>query len=338
MITFKILGQPGRDNAAYVVADTGQATTRFLFDCGYGCLDPLAVADIMSLEAAFFSHFHMDHVSGFDALFRCNYDRGERPPLRLIGPEDTRRVLQHRMQAYTWNLVDHATGSVIVSEFGIGRLCTSTFRTRDQFRMAASEDSCAFGGVVLATPELTVTAIDLDHGCVSAGYVVREADRMNVDTRQLAGMGLRPGSWLKHLKGEKRSNAGETMEIDGSVYRVAELQEKLLRSTRGASLAYLTDFRPVANQYQALIDFIQGVDVLICENNYANADLALAKQNYHLCSQEVGEIAASAHVGKLILFHLADRYTPDEWRQQMEEVRETFSPTEWPEEWKEMLE
>lgn len=74
-LTFRVLGEPGRDNAAFVSIDSGQRVDRLLFDCGDGCLDVLAVAEIQAIEHVFFSHFHMDHISGFDSFFRLTYDR-----------------------------------------------------------------------------------------------------------------------------------------------------------------------------------------------------------------------------------------------------------------------
>ena len=240
MINHQILGAPGRDNAAYVVVDSGQSISRFLFDCGYGCLDALNVSDIMSIDAAFFSHFHMDHISGFDALFRFNYNRTNGSPLMLVGPTDSRRVLQHRMQAYTWNLVDDSEASVIVREFGQGKLATSSFLTRHQFRTIENEaiDSIE-DGVVLDTTEVTVSAIELDHGCGCAGYLVREANRINVDTSELSALGLRPGPWLKQITDTNGVGPDETIGVDGQSIGIGQLRDALLTETPGASLAYL---------------------------------------------------------------------------------------------------
>ena len=115
-IRAKVLGDPGRDNAVYVEVDTGQSITRLLFDCGYGCIDTLSVSDIQAIDAVCFSHFHMDHISGFDSLFRHNYNRDEKP-LQFIGPQDTIRVITHRLRGYTWNLVQDALGAVSIREF-----------------------------------------------------------------------------------------------------------------------------------------------------------------------------------------------------------------------------
>ncbi|MEZ6079250.1 MAG: hypothetical protein R3C56_27345 [Pirellulaceae bacterium] len=56
---------------------------------------------------------------------------------------------------------------------------------------------------------------------------------------------------------------------------------QLLKSTPGASFAYLTDFRPNDVGTEELVAFIKHVDVLVQENSYANQDLDLAAKNPH---------------------------------------------------------
>ena len=82
-INYQILGQPGRDNALFVEINTGQSIHRLQFDCGEACLRDLPVSQIQAIDALLFSHFHIDHVAGFDAFLRSNYDRADRPVSRL---------------------------------------------------------------------------------------------------------------------------------------------------------------------------------------------------------------------------------------------------------------
>ena len=77
-LSFQVLGDPGRDNALLVKVDTGQAVSRLLLDCGEGCLSGLPFAEVREIDHLFFSHLHMDHVAGFDAFFRCTFDRTDR--------------------------------------------------------------------------------------------------------------------------------------------------------------------------------------------------------------------------------------------------------------------
>ena len=78
-INYQILGQPGRDNALFVEVNTGQSIHRLQFDCGEACLRDLPVSQIQAIDALLFSHFHIDHVAGFDSFLRSNYDRADRP-------------------------------------------------------------------------------------------------------------------------------------------------------------------------------------------------------------------------------------------------------------------
>ena len=80
----QVLGLPGRDNALYVEIGTGQAVRRLVFDFGEACPRDLPVARIQAIDGLFFSHFHIDHVAGFDAYLRSNYDRADWP-VRISG-------------------------------------------------------------------------------------------------------------------------------------------------------------------------------------------------------------------------------------------------------------
>ena len=50
-----------------------------------------------------------------------------------------------------------------------------------------------------------------------------------------------------------------------------------------------------------------------------------------MISADVARVAAKVRPQKLILFHLSDRYTPQEWREQLDEVRALFPETYFPE-------
>lgn len=336
-IHYKILGQPTRDNAAYVTVDSGQSVSRFLFDCGYGCTDSIGTGNLMALDTLFVSHFHMDHICGFDSLFRFNFSRSSEDLFRIIGPEDTCRAVHHRLQGYTWNLVDDSEGVVVVEEYGDSKIRQQVFLTRERFVAPKREvvTECE-NKIVLENAHCVVSMIELDHGCISAGYVVREKDSLNVDIERLAEMGLQPGAWLKQLK-DSGTKEGQ-IEIDGRTHEMSKLCEDLLVRTSGESLAYLTDFRVKGTKRDELVEFISDVDVLICENSYTTEDAELAERNYHMTTAEVALLAREAKVGRLVLFHLSDRYSDEVFARQLEEARDIFAPTFWPDGWFESTE
>jgi ribonuclease BN (tRNA processing enzyme) len=59
----------------------------------------------------------------------------------------------------------------------------------------------------------------------------------------------------------------------------------------------------------------------------------LAERTFHMISADVARLAAKVRPQKLILFHLSYRYTPQERREQLAEIRALFPETYFPEAW-----
>ena len=329
---FQVLGRPGRDNALFVKVDTGQAQTRLLFDCGDGC--PHQVADeLREVDHLCFSHLHMDHVAGFDLFFRLNFDRFAKPN-HIWVPHGSCEVIHHRLRGFMWNLVDEKQeGEWIVSEISPDAIRTARFLAKEGFRTAHAEPDEPRGDrTVIRGDGFTVEAMLLDHGTPSVGYLVRELDRVNVDTAKLAAKGLKPGPWLKRLRGPLAAE-GETVEIGGVAHALGALQAELLVTTRGDSIAYLTDFRMTDATADALVPWLRGVNTVVCESQYRAADADLAGKVMHSTAEEVASMAARAGIGRLILFHFSDRYDADARREMLDEARAIFAPTTLPDGW-----
>ncbi|QDU98166.1 MBL fold metallo-hydrolase [Lignipirellula cremea] len=330
-IRFEVLGPPGGDNALYAAVDTGKAMHRLLFDCGEGCLDRLPTADVQSLDAVFFSHYHFDHIGGFDSLLRRSFYRTD-TPLHIVGPQDTLRVMQHRLQGVTWNLVDGHPGRILVSEFTGGRLRTFAFKTGEQFATSHEIDDQPSTGLVWDRADICVQAFPLQHGVESMAYRVQEKPRSNINTEQAAALGLRPGPWMQQLKGDLPD---DTPVATGTGERnLGELRAQLLTERTGESLAYLTDFRLDDATEAALLAMLAGCQTIVCENNYAAADAALAEANYHMTTTEVARIAVALQPERLVLFHLSDRYPRSHWREQLAAVAAEFPAVEFPAHWR----
>jgi ribonuclease Z len=162
---------------------------------------------------------------------------------------------------------------------------------------------------------------------------VRETPRVNIDTGKLAQHGLRPGPWLQRVRGP-RASEGETIVVGGVERLVRELQELLLVETAGDSVAYLTDFLLDEEAMGRLAVALRGVGTVICESQYRNVDAELARRNYHMTAPQVATLAKQAEVGRLVLFHLSDRYRPDEWQELLAEARAIFPQTTYPDHWR----
>ncbi|HEY7125409.1 MAG TPA: MBL fold metallo-hydrolase [Ktedonobacterales bacterium] len=328
---FTVLGGPGRDNAVFVRVESGQKVSRLLFDCGEACLAQLPIAEVQAIDHILFSHFHMDHISGFDSLFRVTYNRTVKPNL-VWGPPGAGQIMQHRFQGFLWNLHHEAAGFWDVHDLSPDRIEGTRFFTREAFAVAHPLPPQPRSDVILETPEYSISAYQMDHLTPSMAYLVREKPRLNVDTERLAALGLRPGGWLQALK-TPREGETPTIELEGQTYALADLRGELLAETPGQSLAYLTDFLMDRTAQERLARVLQGCSVIICESQYRQADHELAARNYHMTATQAAETARLANAQQLVLFHLSDRYRHEEWTDLLAEARVVFPNTNFPDGW-----
>jgi ribonuclease Z len=329
-IQFRILGSAGRDNALLVQIDSGQAVERLLFDCGDGCLTDLSFAEIQAIDHLFFSHLHMDHVGGFDTFFRCTFNRDTKTN-RIWGPPDTARILQRRMQGFLWNLHEEMSATWLVSDIDPEKIGTTAFELREAFAALHDRGTRPYDATIHTGAGFAVEAITMDHRTPTLAYIVREQARRNIDTSRLASLGLRPGPWLKQLK-ESTGSSG-TVVVDGVTRSSEELQQALLVETPGDSIAYLTDFLLDEPAMERLSAALHGCRVIVCEGQYRQADIELARKNFHMTTTLSATLAQRAQAAELVLFHLSDRYQPGEWMEMLREARHVFPNAHYPRQW-----
>ncbi|MFM8221121.1 MAG: MBL fold metallo-hydrolase [Planctomycetaceae bacterium] len=332
-IHYEILGRPGQDNALLVRVDSGQGVKRLLFDCGEGCLDGVSFSELQLLDQVFFSHFHIDHVAGFDALFRAVFNRHE-PANHLWGPPGSAEILQHRFRGFLWNLADQMSGTWRVHEVHPGATATSRFELHEAFAVRHDEGTAPCDAARLDLGPCTIEAWVMNHGTPSLAWIVREKSRSNVDVSRLAGLGLRPGPWLKQLTTATGAQLEQKIEAGSQSLTLAQLRAHLLVETPGASIAYLTDFLLDDAARDLLIPALKGVTTLVCEAQYRASDWELSRRNFHMTTQRTAELARDAEVGDLVLFHLSSRYTPENWGEMLAEARAVFPRTSFPNSWK----
>jgi ribonuclease Z len=328
-IRFRVLGAAGRDNALHVEIDSGHTVHRLLFDCGEGCLSSLAPADVMAIDDVFFSHFHMDHIAGFDGFFRMNFAR-EGDSNRIWGPPGTGKILHHRFRSYLWNLHEKLTATWRVSDIGETEIKTWRHELPEAFETAHEEPIVIRDGhLLLDEADFTVEAMALDHLTASMAYKVTEKTRWNIDPQRLAALGLKPGPWLKSFK--NRIALPDDAIVEGRP--AGDLRAELLVPAPGDSIAYLTDFLLDETASAKLRPWLGGCRHLVCESQYRAADLDLARKNYHMTSTQVASLACDAGVEDLVLFHVSSRYLHEERLALLEEAREIFPAARFPDGW-----
>ena len=123
----------------------------------------------------------MDHFAGFDRLLRVCLHRAR--PLHLIGPADFADRVEHKLKAYTLNLLrEHPVDFVITAaEFngeGFDRVCE--FRAQEAFCRREVPPERLSSGVLLDEDAFRIKSVVLDHGTPCLAFAFEEKLRVNV--------------------------------------------------------------------------------------------------------------------------------------------------------------
>jgi len=171
-----------------------------MFDCGEGCPSELSISELCAVDHLFFSHFHADHVSGFDTFLRCNYGRTDRPN-HIWGPPNSCEILHHRFQGFWWNLAE--TGTWRIHSIEQDRVRTIRLENSELFSIGNPEEDSECQTIILETDAYTVEAMLLNHRGPSVAYLVKEKPRFNMNMSRLSELGLKPSSVDPQFEGEQ---------------------------------------------------------------------------------------------------------------------------------------
>lgn len=329
----RVLGGAGDDNALFVALDPGSGRHCMLFDSGQGCPDELPKRELRRLQYVFLSHFHVDHIAGFDGLIRFSAIRAK-PPLQVWGPAGALETVHHRLRGVQWNLSQcQHTGEVIVHELGLDARRSARFLACEAFAVAHPMLTVEQGSVAVETGDFKVAWIALDHGTMTLGYRVSERDQLKVRTDVMRGLHIEPGPWLQAVVDSSVEDS-TVVKVAGVDWVLRDLRHRITTTAKGASCAYLTDFRLNSDsELQNLAEWLQGCGALFCGCRYRAADADLAAKHNHITSIQAAELARRAGVDELILFHMSERYGPVELRGLLKEARAVFPATSFPADW-----
>jgi ribonuclease Z len=299
-----------------------------LFDLGD--LSNLPPRKIHRLEHVFVSHTHIDHFIGFDRLLRVL--AGRQKTLNLYGPAHFIEQVQHKLSAYLWNLVDRYAFDLVfvVTEIDPSlAVRKARFRLKNAFALEEMAAHPVANGVICRERGFHVSTAVLDHGTPCLAFAIEEAAHANIWKNKLSELGLPVGPWLHELKRAIIENRPDDHVIwIASHAESCERRLGTLRSvvtvTPGQKIAYVTDVADTAANRAAMIELIQGADLLYIEATFAQGDAALATERKHLTTAAAGSIAQIARVRRVEPFHFSPRYEGDEARM-LDEVMSAFS-------------
>jgi ribonuclease Z len=121
--------------------------------------------------------------------------------------------------------------------------------------------------------------------------------------------------------------------IENQARDLGPLRRELLVETPGASIAYFTDFYLDEAGIERVAPLLSGCDTLVCEAQYRHADLDLARRNHHMTATLTARLAKAANVGRLVLFHISERYEKPDQQELLTEAQAIFPATSFPDHW-----
>jgi ribonuclease Z len=321
LVQTSLVNEPFSDPGLLIVFRFGRRA--LLFDLGDNT--PLSPRQLLRVTHAFVSHTHMDHFAGFDRLLRVCLHRTM--PLRLIGPTGFGDRVEHKLRAYTLNLLDERSCDFVigVAEFSDnGFDGIYEFRAREAFRRRAMPQVCLPPGVLLDEDEFRIQATVLDHGIPCLAFAFEEKMRINVWGEGLKLLRLPVGPWLKEAKRAVRRGEPDDSQItihsDLSI-PLGVLKQHALRSAPGQKIAYVVDAAYHDRNIEKIVALANGADQLFMEAAFLDADSEVAAQRRHLTARQAGEIARQARVSRFVAFHFSARYRTREVELQCEAER-----------------
>ena len=169
-----LVNDPFGDPGLYV--DLRDERRALLFDLGD--IAVLPPRKLLRVSHVFVSHTHMDHFAGFDQLLRVVL--GRKSSIVLFGGPGFVAQVEHKLRAYTWNVVHRYTVELVldVREIGVdGRGQRARFSSRSGFaREGCGAFECA-ADVLHDEALLRVRGRFVDHEMPCLAFAVEEKAR-----------------------------------------------------------------------------------------------------------------------------------------------------------------
>jgi ribonuclease Z len=148
-----------------------------------------------------------------------------------------------------------------------------------------------------AGPPFRLFAAPLDHGPETLGWRLEEPAGHRMVPERLEPLGVR-GPAIAELR------AAGQLRVGGRLVTLDEVSEP----RRGQSFAFVMDTRLC----DAAVELAAGVDLLVCESTFLDAEQSLADDFQHLTARQAAWIAREAGARRLVLTHFSQRHADEE--------------------------
>jgi ribonuclease Z len=250
---------------------------------------------------------------------------GRETGVRLFGPPGLIGQVEHKLAAYTWNLVENYPADFALETWEVDpawHARGARFRCHRRFEREPLPAREMPDGVLLDEPAFLVRAAFLDHRTACLGFAVEEKTHVNVWKNRLAELGIPVGPWLKELKDAVRRGAADETPVharwrdgDGAHERVlplGTLRADVLRLVPGEKIGYVTDVVYHEENARRIAALAADADLLFIECVFLDEDREHAARKCHLTARQAGAIARAARAKQVVPFHFSPRYADRE--------------------------
>ena len=153
---------------------------------------------------------------------------------------------------------------------------------------------------------------EMKHNCPCLAFSFRTKDKRRLDKNKLKKFNIPNSPLIKDLL------EGKTILFNGRKINGKDL----IYIEKGKKVSYVTDTLENKN----IGDLIKDSDLVLSECTYSSKEKELAKEHFHLTTEEISSIAKKSKIKKLVLFHLSQRYDKNS-KQILEEAKKNFKET-----------
>lgn len=258
----------------------------WMFDCGEASQHKIMHTTIKpgKISKIFISHMHGDHVLG------------------LIGFLSSRAFL----------LNDKSEDITIFGPKGIKEYIEINLKMiRANLTYSINYVEFDKEGTIYQDERVRVEVFPLQHSLESYAYKIFFADSKGaLNVEKLMELGIKPGRLYREIKEQ------DTFVFEDRVY---ESKDFLSTSKKGKVIGVLAD----TVYFDELKNFVSGVDILVTEATYLNAeDRGLAKKHKHLSIEDIERLLENGLPAKTYLTHISSRYSYDYVKEVAESLAE----------------
>ncbi|MBU1976309.1 MAG: ribonuclease Z [Nanoarchaeota archaeon] len=242
-----------------------------LIDCGEGTQRQMNIAGINrnKVKKVLITHWHGDHVSGLIGLIQTlGNSEIEEPTLHVFGPKGTKERMFHLMNTVSFE----SKVNVKVKDLDPRGKLLKFFENTDY----------------------ALECIDMRHSTPCLGYSFVEKDKLRIQMPKAKKLGLKEGPLIGKLQ------RGETVKVKGKEIT----PEMVATQQKGKKVTFIMDTQQTNNT----LVLAESADLLVIETTYLAEKEENALKFKHMTTNQVGMIAHTAGVKKMIMTHFSQRY------------------------------